>query len=216
MDFLAWVRGPLFDGALVIFIVGVLWRLLEIVMLGRKRELSEPAGNAAYGGLRTIAMRFWPEPGGLKKSAVIVIGGWVFHLGFFIALLLYVPHIELVHQAFGVSWPGLPSPVVDAATVIGMVALVVLLLHRLTDPVRRFLSTFQDYLIWAMAFLPLLTGYLAYHHIVEPYTTALALHILSVEILMVVFPFTKLMHTFTLFMGRWYNGAMAGHRGVHS
>jgi nitrate reductase gamma subunit len=106
--------------------------------------------------------------------------------------------------------------VVDAATVIGMVALVVLLLHRLTDPVRRFLSTFQDYLIWAMAFLPLLTGYLAYHHIVEPYTTALALHILSVEILMVVFPFTKLMHTFTLFMGRWYNGAMAGHRGVHS
>ena len=31
---------------------------------------------------------------------------------------------------------------------------------------------------------------------------------------MIVFPFTKLMHAFTLFMARWYNGAIAGYKGV--
>jgi hypothetical protein len=32
----------------------------------------------------------------------------------------------------------------------------------------------------------------------------------------VVFPFTKLIHAFTLFMARYYNGAFAGRRGVES
>ena len=44
----------------------------------------------------------------------------------------------------------------------------------------------------------------------------LAIHILSVELLMVVFPFTKLIHAFTLFMARYYNGAISGYKGVES
>jgi nitrate reductase gamma subunit len=44
----------------------------------------------------------------------------------------------------------------------------------------------------------------------------LVLHIGSVELLMVAFPFTKLMHAFTLFMARYYNGAMAGRKGVNA
>jgi nitrate reductase gamma subunit len=47
-------------------------------------------------------------------------------------------------------------------------------------------------------------------------STMLGIHILSVELLMVMLPFTKLMHTFTLFMARWYNGAISGYRGVQS
>ena len=64
--------------------------------------------------------------------------------------------------------------------------------------------------------LPLVTGYLAFHRIGMSPAMLLAIHILSVELLMVVFPFTKLMHAFTLFMARYYNGAIAGYRGVNS
>jgi nitrate reductase gamma subunit len=42
----------------------------------------------------------------------------------------------------------------------------------------------------------------------------LALHILSVEILLIVLPFTKLFHVFTLFGSRWYNGKVNAHKGV--
>ena len=61
-----------------------------------------------------------------------------------------------------------------------------------------------------------MTGYLAYHRLIHPYQLVLGLHILSVEVLMVAFPFTKLMHAFTFILARWYNGAMAGRRGVQS
>jgi nitrate reductase gamma subunit len=64
--------------------------------------------------------------------------------------------------------------------------------------------------------LPLVTGYLAFHRIGLAPPMLIALHILSVELLMVIFPFTKLMHAFTLFMARYYNGAIAGYKGVHS
>ena len=97
-----------------------------------------------------------------------------------------------------------------------IIALIVVLANRITDPVKRFLSTLEDYLTWTLTLLPLLTGYLAYHHLFLNYTLMLALHILTVELLLVALPFTKLFHTFSLFAARWYNGDISGRKGVAS
>ena len=40
-DFLLWVRGDAFNIALSIFLIGVIIRVLEIVLLGRKKDYSE-------------------------------------------------------------------------------------------------------------------------------------------------------------------------------
>jgi nitrate reductase gamma subunit len=82
--------------------------------------------------------------------------------------------------------------------------------------VLRFLTNFEDLLAWFVTIAPLVTGYLAFHRLGTTAPMMLGIHILSVEVLMVVFPFTKLMHAFTLFMSRWYNGAISGYRGVAS
>ena len=97
-----------------------------------------------------------------------------------------------------------------------MLTLLAVLVHRVQHRVMRYLSRFQDYLSWFVTILPLITGYLAFHRIGLTPTTLIAIHILSVELLMVVFPFTKLMHAFTLFMARYYNGSISGYRGVNS
>jgi nitrate reductase gamma subunit len=216
IEFLLWVRGPAFQGATVIFVLGVAFRLLEILMLGRKANLAEARGSAMLGGLRTVVSRSFPDTGTHKRSAFTHYVGYIFHIGFFVTLLLFAPHILVVEQVFGISWPALPTPVVDAAAVVTMIALLAVLLHRLKDPVLRLLSNFQDYFAWFLTILPVLTGYIAFHRVGAPPPTLIAIHILSVELLMVVFPFTKLMHAFTLFMARWYNGAIAGYRGVNS
>jgi nitrate reductase gamma subunit len=62
--------------------------------------------------------------------------------------------------------------------------------------------------------LPVLTGYMALHRVGADYTMMLSIHIMSVILLLVVFPFTKLTHAVTLFIARWYNGATAGRKGV--
>jgi nitrate reductase gamma subunit len=216
MDFLLWVRGPAFNVAVAIFVIGVVARLLEILLLGRAPSHSEPKGSQFGPGIAEIFKRSVPLPDIVKRGAVTLVGGYIFHIGLFITIFLFVPHIEFINSVFGVRWPGLPNPVVDAVTVVTMVALVVLLVHRVRHPVKRMLSTYEDYLTWLVTFLPILTGWLAYHRIVNPYPLVLGLHILSVELLLVVLPFTKLMHTFTVFISRWYNGAIYGRRGVQS
>jgi nitrate reductase gamma subunit len=215
-EFLMWVRGPAFQVATLVFVIGVLVRILEVLLLGRKANLAEARGSAMAGGLRTILTRMWPDRGTLQRSTFTVVAGYVFHLGLFVTIFLFAPHILLIRDVFGVGWAALPTTIIDATTVVTIITLLAVLAYRLGSPVQRFLSGFHDYFVWLVTILPLITGYLAFHRIGLAPPLLLAIHILSVELLMVTFPFTKLMHAFTLFMARWYNGAIAGYRGVRS
>lgn len=214
MQFLTWVRGPGLDMAIGIFLLGVIWRLFEIYSLGRKKDLSAPRVVAGASGMHTVFRRSLPAPGMMKLAPVTYIGGYVFHIGLAIVVFLFAPHIKLIQSLLGISWPGLPSQVVDLVTVVTIAAMLVVLADRINRPVKRYLSTFQDWFTWTLTFLPLLTGWMAVRHMVFPYTTMLALHILSVELLLVFLPFTKLFHAFTAFGSRWYSGTVNGHKGV--
>ena len=214
--FLQWVKGPLFSMAVMIFVIGIVLRFAEILSLGRAKNLAVPKSNPSLGGWREIGRRFKVDQGTFQQNKITVIAGYVFHVGLFIVMFLLAAHIALIKHSLGISWPNLPTPVVDIAAVLSMLALVVLLIDRLSQPVKRFLSRRNDYLVWVATFLPLLTGYMTYHHLGLSPQWLLGLHILSVEALLVLFPFSKLMHTFTLFLSRWYNGASMGLRGVKS
>ncbi len=214
MELLTWVRGPGLNIAIGLFLLGMLWRLVEIYTLGRKQDLAPARSTPGASGWHTIVRRSVPPHGMLKRSPISYVGGYIFHVGLFIAVFFFAPHIKLVDSLLGLSWPGLPSQVIDAVTVVTLATMLLVLFDRINNPVKRYLSTVGDYFAWALTFLPLLTGYLAVKHLLLPYTTMLALHILSVELLLVALPFTKLIHVFTLFASRWYNGDISGKRGV--
>ena len=215
-EFLLWVKGTGFTLAIIIFCAGVVLRLFEIWSLGRKVNLAEAKGNASSSGFRTIFKRFAADGGIWQHSAFIIVVAWLFHVGLFIVVFLFTPHILLIDSIIGLKWPGLPTPIGDAFSVITIVALLAALFHRITNPVKKYLSTKEDYLVWVVTFLPVLTGYLAFHHMFFSPNTLLALHIFSVEILLVLLPFTKLTHAFTFLLARWYNGAISGYKGVQS
>jgi len=216
IELLSWVRGPAFQVASAVFVVGVIIRLAETLLLGRKRNLAEAKGSAMRGGLITIASRSIPAKSTMQRSAFGIVAGYLFHIGLFVTLFLFAPHIFMFEAVSGLSWPSLPTPIVDAFTVITIIALLAVLGNRFRNPVLRFITNGEDLLVWLVTILPLITGYIAFHRIGYTAPSLLAIHILSVELLLVVFPFTKLMHTFTLFFARWYNGAISGYRGVQS
>jgi len=216
LDLLTFARGSALNCALLIFVFGIVLRLFEIFGLGRKPDLAKPRTDSPGSGWRTMFTRSLPPEGMLKRDPVTYVSGYVFHFGLLIAIFFFAPHIEFFRSMTGSSWSNLPNALVDASVVAAIVALGVLLAHRLNYPVKRLLSGFGDYLAWAVTLLPLLTGYLAYHHLFIEYTLMLALHLFSVEMLLVTLPFTKLFHTFSLFISRWYNGDFFGRKGVAS
>ena len=216
LDLLTFARGSALNWALIIFVAGTVLRLFEIFGLSRKTDLARPRTDSPGSGWRTMLTRSIPPQGMVKREPVTYIAGYVFHLGLFLAIFFFAPHIEFFRSLTGLTWPALPSALVDASVVSAIVALAVLLAHRLNNPVKRMLSGFGDYLAWTVTLLPLLTGYMAYHHLMVEYTLMLALHIFSVELLLVLLPFTKLFHTFSVFVSRWYNGDFYGRKGVAS
>ncbi len=217
VDFLLWVRGPGLTIASSIFVFGMVLKLFEIFMLGRKKNLAELRSSGVAEGFRTIITRsIGNDKYTTKRTRFTFYSGWIFHLGLFIIILLLAPHIEVFGALLGFTWPALKTPVVDLVAVVTMATLLAILFHRLTNPVLKFISRGQDYVVWLLTFVPLLTGYMAYHHLFFPYTWLLAVHILSICILLVFFPFTKLVHAMTVFIARWYNGMLAGEKGVKS
>ncbi len=216
IELLNWARGPGLQIATIIFVAGVVIRIIEILMLGRKPNLAEAKGSEMSAGLKTMVSRTVPDRATFKRSSFTITAGYFFHLGLFITFFLFAPHILLIKDVIGFGWPALPTPVVDAFAVITIISLLAVLVNRLTNKVMRYLTNFGDLLTWFLTLAPLITGYIAFHRIGFTAPTLLAMHILSVELLLIVFPFTKLMHAFTLFLARWYNGAISGYRGVAS
>lgn len=214
LQLLTWARGPGLNIALVVFMLGVFWRLFEVYGLGRKPEFTAPRHVPGASGWATIFRRSLPPPDMLKTSPVSYIGGYAFHIGLAIVVFLFAPHIALLTSLLGVAWPALPSQVVDLVSVVTMAAMIAVLVDRYVRPVKRFLSRFGDWFTWTLTFLPVLTGWLAVHHLLLPYTLMLAVHVLSVELLLIALPFTKLFHAFTAFGSRWFNGTVNGHKGV--
>ena len=216
IELLNWARGSGFQIAIIIFVAGVIIRILEILLLGRKANLAEAKGSEMSGGIKTIFSRSIPDKSTFKRSTFTIVAGYIFHIGLFVTIFLFAPHILMFKEVSGLSWPSLPTPIVDAVTIVTIITLLAVLAHRMQNPVLRFLTSHADVLVWLVTILPLITGYIAFHRIGATAPSLLAIHILSVELLLVVFPFTKLMHAFTLFIARWYNGAISGYRGVES
>ena len=215
-ELLLWAKGDAFEWALGILIAGIVIRLIEIFSLGRKADFAVVRKSSPGSGWKTILSRSYNYKIPSTHAALAYFTGYIFHIGLLLIIVLLIPHIEFWRSIFSFGWPGLPTSIIDLITVITMLALLVLLIDRLTNEVKKQLSTFSDYLVWLVTFLPLLTGYLTYHHLWLPYTHMLALHILSVELLMVVLPFTKLIHSVTIFIARWYNGDQFARKGVAS
>jgi nitrate reductase gamma subunit len=219
MTLLDFARGPALQWSVAIFVFGLLWRLVGIFLLRTKKDLSAPRNPAAWRGLRLIALRSWPRKEFLEGTAFGEVMGYAFHIGFLVTLFFYVPHLlffESVFEGligtdfeglFGFAWPALPTSVITFLSAVSIAALVAVLVHRITNPVKRLISNFDDYLSWFLTTAPLVTGMLAYAHAGGVrYETLLGLHILSAEALLAWFPFGKLIHAFTIFAARGSTG----------
>ncbi|MFC2969642.1 nitrate reductase [Acidimangrovimonas pyrenivorans] len=217
MSLLDFARGPALDFAMAVFLLGVFWRLFAIVLLpwAKDRTVKRAgAPSAAAGALGTLIRHLWvPKDFGLT-SRFTLINGYVFHIGLAVIVFGFTQHILFIDGVFGLSWPGLPTGVITVAGVVTLASLIAALVRRMTSPVLRLISTFNDWFTWAITFLPVLTGLLAVAHLGARYETLLAIHMLSVAALLIWFPFGKLMHAFLVFLTRGESGAFYSRRGV--
>ena len=217
MELLEFARGPSLTFALTVFIAGVVFRIAVLLFMWRTKDSSVGSAREKSGvvaALQEIGRRMWPLSPYRQRTLFNLINGYVFHIGLAIIVFLLLPHILFFKDLLGISWPHLPNNLIYAVSVITAVSLIAALLMRMSNPAQRIISTFDDYFSWLVTFLPVITGLIATSHLGARYETLLALHILSVALLLVWLPFGKLMHWFLVFVTRSQTGAHLNHRGA--
>ncbi len=219
MNLLDFARGPALEFALTVFVLGVLWRITAIALLSFRRRYSEPRSGVALSLLRGVsvdATRSWPHREFIGRTGYGEALGYSYHIGLFIVILAFAPHIAFFKSLLGVSWPALPSSWIHLLAVLTLTLLIAVLFRRITHRVLRRLSNFDDYFSWLVTALVVVTGILATGHIGARYEDLLAWHILSVDLLLVWFPFGKLMHAFFIMPSRALNGYRLARKGAAS
>lgn len=219
MDLLTFARGPGLKASILVFVTGVIWRLTSLAL---RRRAADPSAarpdtpSALAGAWRTIWQRNLPAPAFRKAAKVPYLVAYTFHLGLLVIVVLGTPHILFLESLLGFAWPGLPKGVIDVVSGITLGALFFVLWQRVTHPVRRRLSGFDDYITWTVTTAPVLTGLLLTSELGGRYEWLLAIHVLSFEVMLVWFPFGKLMHAFLAILSRGATGARFAHRGART
>ena len=223
MNMLDWARGPLLYAALTIFVVGVAWRFFALSRLPTTLVVAPPRRAFSQAdALRAALRRMWPRKGMWASATLVTLNPYVFHIGLVLVFLGYAPHIAFVRRLLGLGWPALPDEVMYIAAAATIVSLLMALMFRLTDPVLKKISRADDMVTWLVTMLPLVTGMAVLSvpssSIVADktalYSGPLAIHLLSLELLLVWFPFGKLMHAFLFLPGRMQLATFLGRRGV--
>jgi nitrate reductase gamma subunit len=225
MDLLDFARGPGLAVALSVFVLGTLWRLSRVLSRPRMPDLAQARAGAPSelrGALHAILRGMWPRAAFRQSTLTAAINGYVFHIGLACVFFGYAPHIAFIRRITGMSWPALPDMAMYLGAAATIVSLLLALGSRLTDPVLRTISNADDWITWTMTFLPMVTGMAV---VFEPsaailerdyviYRGALGVHLLTLELLLLWFPFGKLMHAFLFAFSRAATGMRFNRRGV--
>src|SRR6266536_3792180 len=222
MELLEFARGPVLAASIGVFVLGIAWRLYGIYRRPVKRDYSEPrTSTLRASALSAIVSRMWHHRTFRDATIVGTLNAYGYHIGLAIVFFGFAPHIAFLHRLTGLSWPAVPGWLFVIAVALVFIGLFYALMIRLTSPVLRMLSNFDDYASWVITILPMLTGMAVLnlsldspYPIRAAYPVPVAIHLLSLELLLAWLPFSKLAHAFLVFLSRGATGVAFARKGA--
>jgi len=209
MDIYELVRGPFAWVALIVFAAGSIYRIIAMLVTGKKEPALDPSANFR-GAVRSILHGLIPFGSTYMRRqpvfAIVTIG---FHLCVIILPLFLLAHIVLWYESWQILWWSLPDPLADLMAIWVILACIYFIVRRRVVPEVKKVTRPSDILPPAIILLTFLTGFLAYHQW-GPYRPIMILHVLAGEILLIAIPFSKLGHMLFFMFSRAYMGAEFG------
>jgi nitrate reductase gamma subunit len=201
--------------AVAVFVAGTCWRLAGALLLGRRQLDDVPRGSGAIGAARSIAAYMLPRGAFIRNRSVqfVIVTGMAFHLALFGLVFFGEPHVAFIEERIlGVGWKTMPTWAFVVVAEIAFGSLLALWIRRGTDPVTRTISRRDDHVAAGMTMAVIVTGCAALGE--DP--ALRALHMLSVDLWLIYFPFGSLFHAFTWIFSRGFTGALLGRRGIRA
>ena len=203
------IRGPMVWVAFTVFFTGTLFQIFRLLSL--TKEL--PVTKLTPGPGRFLPKRaededkrdwvMWLKLSIFGVNPFMTIVSAIFHILLILMPLFILGHNILLDNSFGFSVISLSEEVTDFLTSILLLCVAVFLYRRLFLARVKAITTWADYLFLFLAAAPFITGYLAYHQVLDNYKLIISLHILSGELMLMAVPFTKFVHMIYLVIVRF-------------
>ena len=196
MDFSSFIEGPLLWIVFLLFIVGVIARIVffffEIIKSSRDKDSGLRYGFATFG--RSLL----PFHNAAIKKPLYAFLRYIFHICLFAVPIWLAGHIALWEESrFEWTWRSLPDAWADWMTLLLLGLAIYFFIRRIAVKDIRITSSLTDYVIIILTCLPFVTGYFLTHGSLESIAflsnNMWTIHILSGEtmILMAVFLFCR-------------------------
>ena len=209
MDLYELARGPVAGLALIVFVVGSFLRIGWFFAWGAQAKVVSLT-TAAKGGLQAIFRGLIPFGATyMRRKPVFTVITFLFHLGVLIPPRFLLAHSVLLYESWQIEWWSLPDVLADTMTLAVIFATFFFLVRRLIVPEVKQVSRATDILLLLLILTCFLSAFLAYHQL-EPYHSLLVLHVISGDILLLVFPFSRLFHMILFFFTRASLGSEFG------
>ncbi|MFH1122729.1 MAG: 4Fe-4S dicluster domain-containing protein [Pseudomonadota bacterium] len=162
MDVDLFVEGPLLWIVFLVFLVGVVSRLVfffyKILRTGKEEDFGW--GNRVAIFIRSLL----PFHKGIPKRPLYALLRYAFHACLFAVPIWLSAHIVLWSESrFGWEWASLPDAWADRMTLLLLALAAYFLLTRILSRNARLDSTPSDYILILLAALPYMTGYFLTH-----------------------------------------------------
>ena len=204
------VTGPLAWAAWGIFLLGSAWRLFSMYQLAKQKDAVSLSYMSLFYSMRSIVNWLIPFNAlGWRKNPAMTVATFVFHICLLVAPIFLVAHVMLWDQSFGVSYVTIPDNVADIMTLVVIAACLYFAGRRIMQPEVRYITTPQDWVALVIVLAPFLTGFLAYHQLLN-YDLMIILHVVAGEIMLAAIPFTRLSHMVFVAFTRAYMGSEFG------
>lgn len=219
------VRGPMMWIAFAICILGLIYQAYRLFRLTRRKDeiFYTSVGKSSSVSERLLQFfKGWLK--GIKDWSITVKGTviglqpllavltFVFHVCLIVTPLFLMAHNILLFESWQWNLPSFSEFATDILTIVFLICAAVFLVRRIFVPRVRAVSTLWDYLLLLITLAPFLTGYLAYHQLVE-YETIIIIHILAGELMLMSMGVTKLGHMIFFFFVRFFIGSEYSFRG---
>lgn len=208
--FLDFIMGPMVWISVLLFFLGVCFRLYRLIKLAREKESFIFTYLSFKYSIRSIAAWLIPFlPRSTRKSPVFYTISYLFHLLIFMVPIFLLSHVILLEESMQWSWITLNDKLADALTIAIIAALCFFCIRRIVVPEVKFLTRLSDFIFILIAAVPFISGFIAYHQIFA-YKWAVIIHVISGELLLIIIPFSRFFHMILAPITRAYTGSEFG------
>lgn len=188
MDFDSFVEGPLFWIVSLIFLAGLVVRIIYFSLAVAKSGNKKNAGETSLGTM--FAFSLLPFHRAVLKRPIYAALRFIFHICLIVVPIWLAGHIAFWEESrFGWSWASLPDAWADWMTLLLLALAAYFLIRRIASSEVRLNSSASDYVLIIIAALPFLTGYLLTHGSLDsiPFlgNNMRVIHVLSAEVMLI-------------------------------